>query len=911
MIKKRVWKGFVIIPATLCAITAAHAAVVPEGRYVIKALHSDLCLEAQGTDQVKQRGCMDGAAQQQFDISSAGSGYTKILSTDTGNALDVSSQSSADGAAIATWPYWGYSNQKFLALRNGTGYLLKASHSGKCVDIAAYSADDGGAAQQKTCSGASNQTYRLIPVSTDSANIPEGRYTLHAAHSNLCLDVPSSSPSNYVQLQQWTCHGGSNQQFDLSYAGNGRYEVRATHSGKCVDLNGGWTHEGNEVQQYSCNGSNAQRWKIDGHTDGSVLFKSALDTNKIWDVIDASTAPGAKVQIWSLNSSAPNKHWRMEPVSASANLTDGDYTLRNLKSSKCLDVPSSSTNPGIQLQQYTCNGTTAQRFTLTHITDGYYRVTNVNSDLALHVEHFISTENGAKIQQEEAHAGDNQLFRIESYGSGYRLRPKHSNMCIEPRGGSSLNGWNGATLQQYACDGGNAQSFALENGPQLPSPPTESVNNDYPIVLVHGFLGWGRDEMFGLKYWGGGLGSGGSRDLQEVLKANGHTTYTAAVGPFSSIRDRATELFYQIKGGCVDYGPYHSTHLLKLDGTPDSRTLIRKLDGGTAPDSTQRPRKCWASDPANNPNNDPLALYPQWGTPDPVTGKIRKIHLIGHSLGAPTIRALVHMLREGMPEETATDTALWDESVQTNPYTGGKNWVASLTSVTGGQQGISLGAIPPADFLFKLTNGAVQATAVGAGLTGSPNPVYDLKLEQWGIQRSPGESFSAYFERTRNSPIFSESRNTATWEVAPDGGIKDWNARIRTYGDIYYYSYAAQSTWRGWLTGRHYPILATNLIMQPVSLIVGSYTANEPGKTVIDSSYWPNDGVLNTRSQREPEGAPWRDFDGTSLAGTWNYMGILQGWDHADATGLLSEKSAHAINTLYLDQAKRLHALDN
>jgi len=27
--------------------------------------------------------------------------------------------------------------------------------------------------------------------------------------------------------------------------------------------------------------------------------------------------------------------------------------------------------------------------------------------------------------------------------------------------------------------------------------------NDYPIVLIHGFLGWGPDEMGGYKYWGG------------------------------------------------------------------------------------------------------------------------------------------------------------------------------------------------------------------------------------------------------------------------------------------------------------------------------------------------------------------------------------------------------------------------
>lgn len=29
------------------------------------------------------------------------------------------------------------------------------------------------------------------------------------------------------------------------------------------------------------------------------------------------------------------------------------------------------------------------------------------------------------------------------------------------------------------------------------------AQNNYPIVLVHGFLGWGPEEMVGYKYWGG------------------------------------------------------------------------------------------------------------------------------------------------------------------------------------------------------------------------------------------------------------------------------------------------------------------------------------------------------------------------------------------------------------------------
>lgn len=39
------------------------------------------------------------------------------------------------------------------------------------------------------------------------------------------------------------------------------------------------------------------------------------------------------------------------------------------------------------------------------------------------------------------------------------------------------------------------------------------AGNDYPLVLVHGFMGWGRNELLGFKYWGG------FGDVQETLNS--------------------------------------------------------------------------------------------------------------------------------------------------------------------------------------------------------------------------------------------------------------------------------------------------------------------------------------------------------------------------------------------------------
>ena len=87
-----------------------------------------------------------------------------------------------------------------------------------------------------------------------------------------------------------------------------------------------------------------------------------------------------------------------------------------------------------------------------------------------------------------------------------------------------------------------------------PGLPAVAANND-PVVLVHGFLGFGPQQFraTGFKYWGGYGDIAGHMQLYK----GPHAVYAAGVGPVSSNWDRAAELYAQIKGGCVDYGAHH------------------------------------------------------------------------------------------------------------------------------------------------------------------------------------------------------------------------------------------------------------------------------------------------------------------------------------------------------------------
>lgn len=419
-----------------------------------------------------------------------------------------------------------------------------------------------------------------------------------------------------------------------------------------------------------------------------------------------------------------------------------------------------------------------------------------------------------------------------------------------------------------------------------------SANND-PIVLVHGFLGFG-DEQFassGFKYWGG------FDNIIEHMRAGGkHIVLGASVGPISSNWDRAAELYYQIKGGCVDYGSHHTARFARFGA-------LRQPSG-----------KCWAADPANNPNNYPAALYPAWDAQHP-------IHLIGHSQGGQTIRALIELLENGSPHGDEGGGEL---------YQGGKvGWVKSATTLAAPHDGTTLrDAI--GDFLPALTS-LTGGVAAMAGEKRKTLRHEQLGLEQFGIGRRPAETALAFRERASSASFWDqENFDSAQHEMGPDGA-QQFNAWVKTSPSVYYFSVANSATETGSAccneTDRmlapfqkstfQYPRRDMAPLTKPYAgewIIpsrmrrgLGAYTQNAPGRVPIDSAWFVNDGVVNTISMRFPKGHPVRDFDGTPMRGHWNFLGTYRGIDHFDLVGWPS--SGERIYPLYDRIADLLYRL--
>ena len=141
---------------------------------------------------------------------------------------------------------------------------------------------------------------------------------------------------------------------------DGWYTVTALHSGKCVDARSAGTANGTVVQQFACNQSASQQWQFQATGDGFFRVNTQNAPAEAWDVTNVSTADSAPIQLWAYAGGA-NQQWQAVQEAS------GTYHFVSRNSGKCLDVPGASTADSVQLQQFACNGTGAQSFTLTPV----------------------------------------------------------------------------------------------------------------------------------------------------------------------------------------------------------------------------------------------------------------------------------------------------------------------------------------------------------------------------------------------------------------------------------------------------------------------------------------------------------------------------------------------------------------
>jgi len=126
-------------------------------------------------------------------------------------------------------------------------------------------------------------------------------------------------------------------------------------------------------------------------------------------------------------------------------------------SGSCLDVSGSGTADGANIQQWSCNGTSAQSFRIEDAPGGGKRLINTNSGKCVDVAG-SGTSNGTDIRQWSCNGTAAQAFLVEDRGGGYvRLRNRNSNKCAQVQGTG-----DGADVVQWTCGSGRNQQWRIE-----------------------------------------------------------------------------------------------------------------------------------------------------------------------------------------------------------------------------------------------------------------------------------------------------------------------------------------------------------------------------------------------------------------------------------------------------------------
>lgn len=153
--------------------------------------------------------------------------------------------------------------------------------------------------------------------------------------------------------------------------------------------------------------------------------------------------------------------------------SNGTYVITSkLKSNMVLDISGGSTASQANLQLYQSNGTGAQKFTISHVSNGWYKIQNVNSGKVLDVSGGSSSSQ-TNVWQYSWNGTAAQLWQLIWNGSSYYLR----NMLgcyLDVSGGNTENGTN---IWVYSFNGSNAQRFTFSAVSSSSGSSTSSSGN--------------------------------------------------------------------------------------------------------------------------------------------------------------------------------------------------------------------------------------------------------------------------------------------------------------------------------------------------------------------------------------------------------------------------------------------------
>ena len=449
------------------------AVTIPNGNYYINvrskvASSVDIPSGSAADSTAIQLYSGNSSKAQQFTFTRQSDGSYEIVNVNSGKALDVRNGVAENNAIVQQYSRNNSQAQRWFIRDSGAGYYLQSALGNWVLDLSGGNTANGAAIRLYTPNGTASQ---LFVVSSSDVNIATGVSMIitSVANKKLVTDVTGASTANGARVQLYSSNNTNAQKYRFESIGNGTYKIINANSGKVLDVAGGCTANGAALQQYTSNNTVAQQWTVWNYGSGKIALVS-VNANKAVDIPDGNAVQQAQLQLYSPNGTVAQQ-WlvakapltlreRLNETAAKhrQDLPDGTYTFGSkLNTSMKMDVSGASRSNYGNVQIWAGNGTNAQKWKVTHDSNGYVTLTSVNSGKVLDVNGGVSA-NGTNVQQYDSNGTYAQKWiAVKNSDGSYTFQSALAeNAVLDVNGGSSANGTN---VQLYTSNGTNAQKW--------------------------------------------------------------------------------------------------------------------------------------------------------------------------------------------------------------------------------------------------------------------------------------------------------------------------------------------------------------------------------------------------------------------------------------------------------------------
>lgn len=449
------------------------AVTIPNGNYYINvrskvASSVDIPSGSAADSTVIQLYSGNGSKAQQFTFTRQSDESYEIVNVNSGKALDVRNGVAENNAIVQQYSRNNSQAQRWFIRDSGAGYYLQSALGNWVLDLSGGNTADGAAIRLYAPNGTASQ---LFVVSSSDVSITTGVSMIitSVANKKLVTDVTSASTANRARVQLYSSNNTNAQKYRFESIGNGTYKIVNVNSGKVLDVSGGSTANGAALQQYTNNNTVAQQWTVRNYGSGKVALVS-VNANKAVDIPNGNAVQQAQLQLYSPNGTVAQQ-WlvakapltlreRLNETAAKhrQDLPDGTYTFGSkLNTSMKMDVSGASRSNYGNVQIWAGNGTNAQKWKVTHDSNGYVTLTSVNSGKVLDVNGGVSA-NGTNVQQYDSNGTYAQKWiAVKNFDGSYTFQSALAeNVVLDVNCGSSANGTN---VQLYTSNGTKAQKW--------------------------------------------------------------------------------------------------------------------------------------------------------------------------------------------------------------------------------------------------------------------------------------------------------------------------------------------------------------------------------------------------------------------------------------------------------------------